>query len=60
MVVLLKRTCHSCPTTMMLYAYPSSICPHCQGQGIDIEMTTDEMIKENVKRQFEKKLKGGL
>jgi len=59
MVIELKKTVHSCPTTGMLYPYPAGICPHCLGQGIDVQMSHTEMNKENVKRQFEKKLKGG-
>ena len=58
MVVLIKKEIHSCPITNMLYPYPSSICPYCQGQGINFKMTYKEMQKENIKRQFEKKLKG--
>ena len=56
MVVILKREVHSCPVTNMLYAYPARICQYCQGKGIDFHMTTEEMFKENIRRQFEKKL----
>jgi len=59
MVIELKKTVHSCTATGMLYPYPAGICQHCMGQGIDFQMSHAEMNKENVKRQFEKKIRGG-
>jgi len=57
---LIKKVVHVCLKTDMVYPYPSRICPWCKGKGIDLQMTTKEMYKENVRRQFEKKLSGGL
>jgi hypothetical protein len=57
MVVLIKRTVHSCPNTGMLYLYPAELCPLCKGRGLNFKMTTDEMHKENVRRHWEKYLK---
>jgi len=59
MVVLLKKNVHSCPPTGLIYAYPAKLCPICFGRGIDLQMDTREVYKENVKRQFEKRLRGG-
>ena len=56
----IKKICHACPHTEMLYLYPAKLCPWCHGAGLDIRMTAKEVKIENIKRQFQAKLKEGL